>query len=66
MRIANRPVLHVVTHPFEVVIEAAVESDLQLHACLLHSRHSRLGLSQIHTDRLLAENMLARLRRLFN
>ena len=55
---------HSLAHACKVRVEAPVESDLQLHACLLDSRQSRVNLLETERDRLLTKNVLPRLRRL--
>ncbi|EXX90704.1 hypothetical protein BG52_12810 [Paenibacillus darwinianus] len=66
MRLADRTGLHMLAQPLEVMIEPAVEADLQFNARLADSLDRFLRLPDIHADRLLAKNMLARLRRLLD
>ena len=49
-----------VAHALEVGVEAAVEADLQLDACLVDGRQRAVDPRQIEVDRLLAEDVLAR------
>ena len=61
MRIANLAFLHCISNCLVVVVEAAVETYLELYALLFYQCQQLLDLLDIIVDRLLAEYILASL-----
>ena len=66
MRLTDFPAFHRLANASIVGIESSVEPDLQRHAGLINSRQSPVNLAQIVIDRLLAEDVLTRRRRVFD
>ena len=61
MRVADLASLHCISNSLVVVVEAAVEANLELDTLLLYQSEQSLDLCDIIVNRLLAEDMLASL-----